>query len=56
MTDANNIYDINMRELDDVVLPDADETTEQHKSFSFHEGEVSMVSCWGQNTEIRCQC
>ncbi|TKS73912.1 Leucine-rich repeat and IQ domain-containing protein 1 [Collichthys lucidus] len=40
MTDANNMHDINMRELDDVVLPDADETTEQHKSFSFHEREV----------------
>lgn len=42
MAEPNEVYDTIMRELNVLVLSDADESKEQ-QSLSFHEEAVSMI-------------
>uniref|UniRef100_A0A3B4TJS0 Leucine-rich repeats and IQ motif containing 1 n=2 Tax=Seriola dumerili TaxID=41447 RepID=A0A3B4TJS0_SERDU len=41
MTDANDLYEIIMRELDNVVISDTGDTKEEQESFTVHEETVS---------------
>lgn len=51
MSDANEMYDTIMRELNNVVISDTDKAKEEQEGFSFHVEAVSIVSCWGLYTE-----
>lgn len=43
MTGANEIYDTIMRELNNLVLSDTDETKEEQESFSLQDEAVSSL-------------